>query len=88
MSGKGYTIKHEIYNLIIGILREAKSPMSTSGLFREAGLNCPKSPVPEYNQVSWMQGIVDEMEAKELIKDTRATLTGRHAYIINEEEVK
>ena len=57
MNGKGYTIKHEIYNLIIGILREAKSPMSTSGLFREAGLNCPKSPVPEYNQVSWMQGI-------------------------------
>jgi hypothetical protein len=88
MSGKGYTIKHEIYNLIIGILREAKSPMSTSALFRESGLNCPKSSVPEYNQVSWMQGILDEMEAKDLINDTRATPTGRHAYVINEEEVK
>ena len=88
MSGKGYTIKQEIYNLIIGILQEAKTTMSTSALFRESGLNCPKSQVPEYNQVSWMQGILDEMEAKGVIKDTRATLTGRHAYIINEDEVK
>ena len=81
----GFTIKSHIRAHVITILRDLRTPVNTCDLFERSGLHFDNRKVPLTNQVYWFQAILDELEARKIVKDLRTGETGAHQYILREE---